>query len=524
VPIAFLPFDGWTPSGSYFGEGWVTATNLYPAYASWRPWRRLIPETNNVGDGPMLGGHVHVWNSGIGTSAYRPDGQTIFAGSSRRLYTVDPATGIFTDVSKAALYGPDFAGWRFASVGNDIFATNWIDPVQRRTNNAGLFADAFTSAFRPCPRFIAPIRGYLVGWNLSNAGRRQDELVWSDLDNAINFDPPATTSTSLAGSIVLPSIPGQGTGLVGGQYGLAFKRNATFYLEYAGPPQIFRPDVLDDAVGTAYPSSIIKSRYGVFFLGPDGFYKISGLSQPVKFSPPGIDQVLLDSNLTVNTLGTYYVWQEDTQIEGFEMTGWPMIGWAFRVNLGEHGNNVAVLYNPVTDQWSKVDLADPDPAEGLSPRPTVIFRRPYADTLYETLAGFTWNGGESRYASLSPSGAAANVFAPTATTRYRPANFATESEPRASEMGQSRIKGVLPLFSKLSRAGAALTPTVTVTPLLDPYGSPGTPEVRPAAERSDIAGWYPFQAAGRLFEISIGCAAEDFANLEGVYVDQELLT
>src|ERR1051325_2410850 len=106
VPIAFLPFDGWTPSGSYFGEGWVTAPNLYPASASWRPWRRLIPETNNVGDGPMLGGHVHVWNSGIGASAYRPDGQTIFAGSSRRLYTVDPATGIFTDVSKAALYRP----------------------------------------------------------------------------------------------------------------------------------------------------------------------------------------------------------------------------------------------------------------------------------------------------------------------------------------------------------------------------------------------------------------------------------
>ncbi len=511
MSIVFVPFDGWTASPSYIGEGWSTVVNLYPAFGSWKPWPRFAPAAGEVADGPMVGAHVHIWASGAGSGAYFPDAQTIFAGSTQRLYSVDPATGAFTDISRAALYGPDYAGWRFASIGNDIWASNWIDPLQRRANNAGLFANGVTSTFTPCPRFIVPFREHLLGGNLSNAGRRQDEIVWSDADNAPNFDAPAGTSTSLAGSKPLVSLPGQITALVGGQYGLAFKESGMFYLEYTGTSQVVRPDVFSDTVGTRFPSSVIQTKsHGLFFLGADGFYNVVGLAPPVKVSPPGVDQYLIDSTFSTNAYG-FFTFFEDTQCESFLAPG-GLVGWAFRFGWTTHGNNVALLYNPVTQQWTTTDLADPD-GENLAARPTVMVSRPYADTLMERTAALTWDGLVSKYAPLSSS----LVRAARMGLRFRPLNF------DESEFKQTVALGVLPIFSKSSASGAPLTPSVTVEPLLDPFGSPGTPETRVSTDRNPASGFYPFETASRHLRVSVTCAEEDFKSFEGVWLNTELL-
>jgi hypothetical protein len=515
MPIVWIPFDGWSPSGSYFGDGWNAVTNLYPAYGDWRPWRKFQTLGAGVADGPMTGAYVHMWASGIGTSSYAPDAQTLFTGSPTRLYTVNPTTGAFTDVSRAASYGPDFGGWRFASVGNDIWATDWLDPLQRRTNNAGFFANGAVSTFKPQPRFIAAIREHLVGANLSNAGRFQDEVVWSDADDATNWDPPTLTSTSIAGSKRLVSIPGQLTGLVGGQYGLAFKRLGIFYLEYAGPPAIFRPDVLSTNVGTAFPSSVIDSRYGVFFMGPDGFYQISGLSEPQKISTPGIEQFILDTGLTAAT-SSFRAWAEDIQLIGFRIAHLPLVGWAFRYDITDPGNDFALLYNPVLSRWAQVQLSE---LIEFSTGPTCFFQRPYAGNLYSALAALTYGSGASAYAPLASTGDADTIWPPDVAMNFRPANF------DASELQQSTIAGVLPIFSKTVVSGDALTPQVTIEPILDPYqGVFGTPEVRTAGDRNQVSGYYPFLVHGRMFRISIQCSAEDFANFDGCWIDQRLLT
>lgn len=520
MPPTFIPFDGWSPGGGYFGEGWASCNNLMPFYSSWRPLRQFVPVTG-IGTGttfgPMTGAHSHFWMSGGGTSSYVPDDTTLFAGSKTRLFTVSPSLGTFTDVSRAANYGAgagtEPAGWRFASVGNDIFATNWFDPVQRRTNNAGLFANAFTSAFTPVPRHLATIREHLVGANLSNAGRFQDEVVWSDADNAINFDPPSGTSTSIAGSKRLFSVPGQLTGLIGGQYGIAFKRLAIYYLEYTSTTQVFRPDVLSSHVGTAYSSSIINTRYGVFFLGPDGFYQIAGLSEPVKISPPGIDQFLLDTNFSFqgNALTASL---EDTQAVGFHWPGIPLIGWLYRTDWSASGNTACVLYNPVERRWASgaVDLS------GATVLPSMMSVRPYASTVWNPVAALTWNGSESRYAPLDHLGTTPR--APSLELRYRPAGL-----DRVNHQQQSIVSGVMPLFSKTTVDAASLTESVTVSTLLDPHNDVWKTEgPRLASERDTVSGMFPFQATGRFFKITITCAAEDFANFEGVFVDQRLLS
>lgn len=516
MPLAFIPFDSWSPSGGYFGEGWNTVLNLYPAYGDWRPWRKFEALGVGVADGPMVGAYVHMWASGIGTSGYAPDAQTLFGGSPTKLYTVNPATGAFANVSRAANYGPDFAGWRFASIGNDIWATDWLDPLQRRTNNAGLFADGVVSTFKPQPRFIAPIREHLVGANLSNAGRFQDEIVWSDSNDATNFDPATGTSASIAGNKRLVSIPGQITGLVGGQYGLAFKRLGIFYMEYTSTNIVFRFDVLSPTVGTAFPSSIIQSRYGVFFMGPDGFYQITGLSEPQKVSSPGIDQVILDTGLTTAP-ASYRAWAEDIQLISFRVAHLPLIGWAFRYDFTDPGNDFALLYNPVLNRWAQVQLSE---LIEFSTGPTCFFQRPYGGDLYSPLAAATYGAGASSYAPWASTGDADTIWPPVLGTNFRPANAED-----AGQLRQSLLSGVLPVFSKTAVGGAPLTPQVTVEPILDPYaGVFGAPEVALPANRNSVSGYYPFQTPGRMFRITIRCAAEDFANFEGAWVDQRLLT
>lgn len=520
MPPTFIPFDGWAPSGGFFGEGWGTVSNVYQRFGDWRPWRIFSPTAGSIAAGTMIGTHVHVWASGLGTGTYVPDSQTIFCGSvngaNGHLYVIDPVTGVFTDVSLAALYAANSAGWRFASVGNDIWAANGINQLQRRTNNAGLFANGAVSTFKPQPRFIRTIREHLISANLSNAGRFQDEIAWSDADDATNYDPPAggSTSISIAGSKRLTSISGQITGLVGGQYGLAFKQSCIYYLEYTGDQQVFRPDILSTNVGTAWPSSIIKTRYGIFFLGADGFYRISGLSEPQKVSPPGVDQYLLDSGFTQNLYLSNSAGSEDSQAIAFQAPGWPMVGWSLRANYTDYGNDFAILYNPVTDTWSRTDTVN----VSLFPRVTALINRPYSsNNNYESLAAITFDTTTSRYAPLSAS--VGQVFAPVLGLNFRPANFDT-----ATRQGQSKITSILPIFSSaFGVGGTPLTESITVEALLDPAGTVWKTETAVAANRDAVSGAYPFQIAGRLFRVTINCAAEDFATFEGIYVDQELL-
>lgn len=518
MPTVFIPFDKWSPGGSYIGEGWQTVTNLYPAFNAWRPWRHFAEVGAGVAGGPVTGRHAHVWASGVGSASYVGDQPTIFAGTTTKLFTVDPSTGAFTDISRAAAYTADPGGWRFYSVGNDIWAVNWVDVPQRRTNNAGNFADGVTSTFVPRARFGVTIREHAVLGNLSNAGRFQDELAWSDADNAVNFDPAIGTSTSLASSKRLTAIPGQLTGLVGGQYGFAFKRRAIFYLEYTGTSQVLRPEVLSAVVGTAYPSSIIRGRQGLYFRGPDGFYVIQGLAEPVKISDAGIDWFFKQGGYEF--IGSTAGWGEDTALVGFAHPALPLIGWGLGSSPPSAGGTTintgsfaAALYNYAENRWSFVGI---DTAGGN--RIPHFLEIPNGLTL-GALAAFTWNGaGTSKYATLSTS--SAQVRTCLVETRYRPANLDS-----AGPYGQTQLKWVLPVFSKTSAGGTALTPSVIVTPLLDPWGTPGTAETITAAQRNPVSGVYQFQIASRHFKIGVNfVSAEDFENFEGCWVDHELVS
>lgn len=514
MPPVWIGFDGWSPGGGYFGEGWAVASNLYPGFGSvGRPWRKFTEVGSGVADGPMLGSYSHLWASGLASSSYTPDAQTLFTGSKTKLYSVDPATGAFTNLSRGGGYSAagSPAGWRYASVGNDVFAVNWLDAAQRRTNNTGAFADAFTSTFKPIPRFIAPIREHLVAANLTNAGRFQDEVVWSDADNALNFDPPTATSTSIAGSKRLTSIPGQITGLLGGQYGLAFKRGGIFYLEYTGTTQVLRPDILSDSIGCAFPASIIRTRYGVFFLGPDGFYQISGLSAPVKISPPGVDNFLLATNFTIEPRGVE-PWEEDTQAEAFCFAGLPLIGWGTRDDAVGIGSEHVLLYDPVSQRWGHGDAQPQFLGAFLS--------RKGGGDLYDSVSAFTWNEPTTRYARYSYGSNVSDYQEIILELRFRSANF-----EQVGTQAQSIIRGVLPIFSKEAPfSSSPAQPSVNLEAALDPFQTGfATEGPRTYSQRDTVGGWYPFQLAGRFFRLRIFLSPALLENFLGVWLDEDVL-
>lgn len=113
------------------------------------------------------------------------------------------------------------------------------------------------------------------------------------------------------------------------------------------------------------------------------------------------------------------------------------------------------------------------------------------------------------------------------TLRYRPANLTEDGDKTTAQFRQSIIKGVLPVFSRDSPFPAdELHPGVTVKAILHPYQAAETAtETRVYTDRNVISGFYPFQIAGRMFQISIsGNSSEDFANFEGVFIEQEVLS
>lgn len=461
----------------------------------------------------MIGSYSHPWATGQGTAAYTPDAQTKFCGSKTKLYTVNPSTGAFTDISRGGGYAA--AGtpalWRFASVGNDVWACNWLDVPQRRTNNAGNFANGITSTFVPIPRFMATIREHLVVANLNQAGRFQDELAWSDADNALNFDPPTGTSLSIAGAKRLVSLPGQITGLVGGQYGLAFKRRGIYYLEYTGTTQVLRPEILSDTIGTSHPSSIIRTRHGIFFRGSDGFYQISGLSAPVKISPPGVDSFLLRTNFSIEPTALT-PWEEDTQMEAFAPAGEPRVSWGYRDNAVGIGLEQVIHYNPVTQTWGHGDM-DPQFISSMMSFNGGV-------DLYDSTAGFTWDGSISQYARYSTGLDSLHWQDVLLDLRFRPAGFSD-----LGHQAQATVKRVLPIFSKPAVFdNAPLAPSITLESALDPLqiGLSDT-ETRVPADRDPIGGWFPFEISGRFFRLRMSLTGPQFENFHGVWIDQEPL-
>lgn len=548
MPVAFLPFGAYSPGGSAFGPSGLDAlVNALPLYGGIHPMGGALTDAGLTA-GPVTGSYGHFFPASPGTSSYVGDQITVFTGTKSNLYTVTSSG--FTAVSKGGGYatavGAEPAGWRFASFGNDIYAANGLDVLQRRTANAGNFADGPASTFIPEPRFVATVREFLVVADLSaNAGRFADEIAWSDVDDPTWWDPAdSTRPTSLAGAKRILSSPGQITGLVGGSFGIIFKRNSIHSLQFTAGPDVWRIDELSGEVGTTYPSSIVRGKGALYFWGGDAFYRQAGLSAPEKISPPEINEALLDGSGFANT-AIYHAApatqrEEDVCMFGAQSrTG--IIFWFYRNDLRPMDTdraNVGVAYNPETQAWSFLEY--PEGGE-LNLRSLLAVPHSLESTSalgLHRLIGFTWDGTSTRRFTLVAG--ASYLFAKARTKKV------SISLDGANRPCHVRIRGVLPQFTMgkttdfevaelLSRntVNSIITVTASNTPTfaeqLDADGTVIDPrsETYEQVEHANDKGWFPHNLEGTWWQFQVQVQTDDvplnWTTLDGIWIWYEVL-
>lgn len=354
MPTYFLPFTGLAPSEEH-GPNLVRCEGVIPALGGFRSLAKPTADGSVVDR--IRSAYIHHWPAGAGTGAYTGDAATEFYGSIQNIYTY--AAGTFTNVAGAVL-STNGSIIRFASFGNDIWATNYVDPVKRRTNNAGNFASGITSAFAPQARLIGVVRDFLVLGDINDPAYGPHWFAWSDFRDATYFSPrDATRPSSLASSQPITSRAGQLMAFVGGEQGTWWKRNSMHGMQFTGSDDVFRLDGISNSVGTPCPQSVVSARDGYhYFWGGDGFYRQAGMMPPERVGGDGLATLLIDRDglaalaSGLRALASFNdIAEEDQSMFGVEDPELGGIFWFYRDLASDPavGNNRWIFYNYRTD-------------------------------------------------------------------------------------------------------------------------------------------------------------------------------
>lgn len=260
-----VPFAGWYPDLPALGNpGLTVARNVIPRKVGYGP----------LGDINPVSGALTARARG-GTLAQDTSGNNYnYAGDATKLYEVR-ASGV-TDKSGTTYSTADRDLWEFALFGNQLFATNFADPVQEITiGEAGNFADLITSTLTPKAKHIATVREWVFLGHTNDAtdGTVPYRVWWSAYRDATDFDPDQATQCDYedrpAGGAVQKILGGM-------EYGLSFQQRAISRITWAGLPAIFQFDEIDRTRGTPVSSSVIGWGRRAFFLADEGFYENDG--------------------------------------------------------------------------------------------------------------------------------------------------------------------------------------------------------------------------------------------------------
>lgn len=523
MPEKFIPFTTFAPGSPEHGTGLLRAENVIPALGAWRPMPQMDSAGGSlVGSGPLLGGYFHIYPSGLGTGTYAGDAVTEFWGSKLNLYTYTAAGG-FASVSRGGGYSAGAlvpSEWNFVSFGNDIWAANGVDVMQRRTNNAGNFANGVTSAFVPVARYLAVVSDFLVAGYLNQANYFADQVVWSDVGVATYFSLSDTTNpTSAAGQQRIRSRAGQLTGLVGGKFGRIFKKRSLHAMSLTGDGNSpFSFDEISGTTGTTCGKSIVECSDGFLrFWGGDAFYRQAGFSPPEKISPPSLNNLLIEANMdqvwkyAATRTAPTTMYNEGLSFVGAESR---QSGITFWLYLSSGASNTVlvrmVAHDPTSGEWGLVNL-EGDAGAGFIA----------AQTGLSCIMGLPVNVTDSFGLTWDIVGASTDLVDSTRVVfdQLGPmqATFATQrfslAEEGALSTASPRVTGFMPVASRDALSGSpdynlrALPDGLTVRIIAanDPHFvdiSEGGTQVSPRSElftRDTDFGWWTGAVQGRWF-------------------------
>jgi hypothetical protein len=536
MSVKIFPVTPMNASLGALGSHMRYASNLVGVAGSYRPLPTQTRGSNLALTGaPVNSLFAHRYPTSAGTANYTGDLSTVFAGTKTRLYSVTATAA--ADVSRAANYaqtvGDEPCSWDFATYGNDVWASNYVDEMQVRANNAGLFANGIVSAFRPQARFIANLRTSIIAANLESAGgtRFADEWAVSVPGNAASYD-------TAGGAVTQRSLehPGQITGLVGGGFARLFKATSMSGIQFTGSSIApWREDEISGSIGTPYGKSIVQTRDGeIAFWGGDGFYKQAGMSPPTRIGLQ-LGSELINHGVPTDAGHTgLNFWfplklvsyptgmlTEDAVVHGVRCARTGIVMWFFEHEQAfaplPAAKNHVVLWDPGSDLWSFGQVSRDVAAVASYPDLS-------ADHLISGIVGMTWDGTTSNWFRFS------GLETESAFLRWgaMPLELDGAEQPVTVE-----VQGIMPLFTwdvDMDHTSPPSELFVTVRTYDDPYlggisgGQPRTEALRIGTNNNE-GGWMHEPLQGSLVQLDLQIDPTDcrIPALHGVAVHYEVI-
>jgi hypothetical protein len=262
--MAYFPFGEYDPDvPSYLNTGVTVAKNVIPGGKSYKPLLQPAVYSSNGLNSACKGAVSGRDNAGNPFN---------FAASATKIYQM--TNSAWADVSIAANYSTSTDGiWEFTQWGNQILATNFIDPIQTFTmGSSSLFANL--GGTPPKARNIAVVRDFVVTANTNDSdGVLPYRVRWSAIGNEASWTVSSTTQADFQS---LDGPGGWNMKIVGGEYGVIFQERAIWRMTYVGSPAIFQFDQVESARGTPASGSVVKVGNYIAYLGIDGFYIFDG--------------------------------------------------------------------------------------------------------------------------------------------------------------------------------------------------------------------------------------------------------
>lgn len=240
---------------------------------SYGPVRDLVPYSTNTLDSDCLG---------MGASEDTTLAHHVFAGTTKKIWTVASGSTTWSDVSGATYATDTGENWRFAQYKNLQLATNFSDAIQSYNMiGGGTFGTLAVAA--PKARFIAVAKGFAIAANTyDGVGGLNPARIWWSADN----DPTSWPTPGSAGAQQVMSdyddllgpqgqITGLAPNLAGCDCAVFFERGV-FRMIFQGPPAVFGFYPASSVKGCPAPNSIVPLGAYVYYLGEDGFYLFDG--------------------------------------------------------------------------------------------------------------------------------------------------------------------------------------------------------------------------------------------------------
>lgn len=438
----------------------------------------------------------------------------LYAGDARKIYQVDDDE--ITDVSKVGGYadaGETPRSWDFCSYGENVIATNKVDPVQIRAPGDTEFSDLITSADKPKAAACAVVQRHLLLFNISFVGApngQPNEWWCSAFDDPQDFDVSLSTGANRGR---IQSSPGEIVAATGGEFALAFKENSIHRLDWVGfgvqsnleVLASFREQVVTKTDGTIWPRSLVQVGRDVYFLDQDGFKVVLSGQQIRGVGELAVNRTVSDAEFSpraVKPLDEIGIpEQESTALGAYDpVTG--LIWWALRATGGQGRspdpawrNGTFLVYNPAEDRWTFLEV------EGLTS--TLLFGIPQGRETSTSIArgvgAMSIDGNFPVDYDLRFSRFIGNTSYPSRfVTKIWSSKFLTQGE-------------ISELFIRHLRPSFRMAPIVSKRPAVeilteaadDPLMQIAVVPKRVPIDKADPDGWFPIQTSGEFFRFTV---------------------